>query len=207
MWPLLCALCTVQAAPTGPSDDTPPPSEERPTDAPRFGQQLPGADHVDRVELSFGSSLLFVEQALLSGAVLDPEIVERVVPVPSVLMLGEWIWSPRWSTGVMLNVPIGTITQIDDQGQITERHSAAAVAAGPAFAPLNRQVLYDATLRWQSAAMFGRTVNHQEGNRSFPLVTSRVMVLTPAGTSMYAGVAYAFQEETLALIYGVGTRF
>lgn len=204
MWWLLTALCNAQV-PAPPDTPAPPPADE--DTLPRFGQQLPGADRPHRVELSFGSSLLFVEQAMLSGQVLDPEIVQRVVPVPSLLMLGEWIWTPRWSTGMMLNVPTGTITQIDESGEISERHSAAAVALGPGFAPINQRVLYDATLRWQSSAMLGRTINHQGGNRSFPLVTTRLMVLTPAGTSMYAGVAYAFQEETLALIYGVGTRF
>lgn len=159
-----------------------------------------------RLELSFGSGLLFVEQAFVTEG-LSAQSEERVVPVPSWLLLGEYMWTPRWSSAVMLNVPLSTVRRIDRDGQTYEQHSAAAVGLGVAFSPVNLPVLSNATFRPQVALLGGRTINDLEQNVFFPLLVNRFVLVSPSGTSLYGGVAYAFQEETLAVIYGIGHRF
>lgn len=159
-----------------------------------------------RLELSFGSSLLFVEQAFVQQG-LPNMTQERVVPVPSWLLLGEYMWTPRWSSAVMLNVPLSTVRRIDRNGEIYEQHSAAALGLGAAFSPVNLSVLSKATFRPQIALLGGRTINDLDKNVFFPLTVSRLVLVSPSGTSLYGGVAYAFQEETFAVIYGIGHRF
>lgn len=159
-----------------------------------------------RLEISFGSSLLFVQQAFLRDG-LPNQTEERVVPVPSWLLLGEYMFTPRWSAAGMINVPLSTVRRISPSGTIYEEHSSAAVGIGPAFAPVNVPVFSDATFRPQLALLAGRTVNDLDQNLTFPLVVGRVVLVSPSGTSLYGGVAYAFQEETLAVIYGLGHRF
>ena len=171
-----------------------------------FAQDVETEVPAPRLELSFGSGLLFVEQAFVSDG-LPNQTQERVVPVPSWLLLGEYMWSPRWSSAVMLNVPLSTVQRIDQDGEIFEEHSAAAVGVGAAFSPFNLQVLSHATFRPQLALLGGRTLNDLEKNVFFPMVVSRMVLVSPSGTSLYGGVAYAFREETLAVIYGIGHRF
>lgn len=159
-----------------------------------------------KLALSFGSSLLFVEQAFVAEG-LPNQTQERVVPVPSWLLLGEYMWTPRWSSAVMLNVPLSTVRRIDENGDIYEQHSAAAVGLGAAFSPVNLSVFSEATFRPQVALLGGRTINDLEKNVFFPLLVSRMVLVSASGTSLYGGVAYAFQEETFAVIYGIGHRF
>ena len=58
-----------------------------------FAQDVETEVPAPRLELSFGSGLLFVEQTFASGG-LQNQTQERVVPVPSWLLLGEYMWSP-----------------------------------------------------------------------------------------------------------------
>ena len=114
---------------------------------------------------------------------------------------------PRWSSTVMLNVPLSTVQRIEQNGEIFEGHSAAAVGVGAAFSPFILPVLSQATFRPQLALLGGRTLNDLEKNVFFPMVVSRMVLVSHSGTSLYGGVAYAFGEETLAVIYGIGHRF
>lgn len=171
-----------------------------------FAQEVETEERPPRLELSFGSGLLFVEQAFVSDG-LPNQTQQRVVPVPSWLLLGEYMWTPRWSTAVMLNVPLSTVRRLDPDGEIYEEHSAAAAGIGAAFSPVNLSVLTHATFRPQVAVLVSRTINDLEKNVFFPLVVTRMVLVSPSGTSLYGGVAYAFQEETLALVYGIGHRF
>ncbi len=164
------------------------------------------ASDAPRLEISFGSSLLFVEQAFVREG-LPNQTEQRVVPVPSWLLLGEYMFTPRWSAAGMINVPLSTVRRISPAGEIYEEHSSAAVGLGPAFAPVNLPVFSQATFRPQLALLAGRTVNDLDQNVTFPLVVGRAVLVSPSGTSLYGGVAYAFQEETLAVIYGLGHRF
>lgn len=171
-----------------------------------LAQEVEREEVAPRLELSFGSGLLFVEQAFVIDGQPN-QTQERVVPVPSWLLLGEYMWTPRWSTAAMLNVPLSTVRRIDRNGETYEEHSSAAAGLGVAFSPVNLSVFSHSTFRPQVALLAGRTINDLEKNVSFPLLVTRMVLVSPSGTSLYGGVAYAFQEETLAVIYGIGHRF
>ena len=158
-----------------------------------------------RVEISFGSSLLFVEQPL-SGR--EPCLEnQRVVPTPSVLLLGEALVTDRVTVGGMLNIPTSTRKRVKD-GELWEDHASLSVALGPTYRLVNVPVLEDrAVFGVQAGALVGRTIRATEGDQTFPLVVLRPSLSTPEGFSMYLGTAYAFRTETLALLYGVGQRF
>ena len=171
-----------------------------------FAQEPKFEEGESRLELSFGSGLLFVEQAFVRDG-FPNQTQQRVVPVPSWLLLGEYLWTPRWSSAVMLNVPLSTVRRIDENGDIYEAHSAAAAGLGFAFSPVSLTVLSKSTFRPQVALLGGRTLNDLDRNVFFPLLVTRMVLISPSGTGLYGGLAYAFQEETLALIYGIGHRF
>lgn len=196
MWIALLSLALAQGASKPPPDPV----------AAQESEEEKAALALRRLEVSFGSSLLFVEQAFIKQG-FPNQLEERVVPVTSRLLLVEWMWTDRWSSAGMLNVPTTTVRQIDQNGDLFERHSAAAAGLGVAFTPVNVDILTDATFRPQLALMGGRTLNDQDKNVFFPLTVARLMLVSPSGTSLYGGIAYAFQEETLALIYGLGHRF
>jgi len=159
-----------------------------------------------KLELSFGSSLLFVEQPLLSWE--DQSIFEeRVMPISSVLILGEYLLTPRWSMGAMINIPTTTKRRVVN-GSVQEEHAAASLGLGAAFTPVNRLILEDrASFRLQTALLGAYAINSTEQYRFFPVTIIRSSLSTPRGSSMYIGTAFAFKTDTLALIYGVSQLF
>jgi hypothetical protein len=164
-----------------------------------------GDEFAYRLEFSFGSSLLFVEQPLLN---LEKRTIEeeRVMPISSVLILGEYLFTPRWSLGTMLNVPTSTKRRVVD-GSVIEEHSAVSVGAGITYKPIVKSVFDDrASFRLQMGLLGAYGINSTD-YRFFPVAVLRPSLATPKGTSMYLGTAYSFQTETLALIYGVSQLF
>lgn len=154
-----------------------------------------------RLEFSFGSSLLIREQALLG------QDITRIVPVPSVLMLGEFLVAPRLSVAGFVNIPTATATEVLDDGTVVEHHAAAAVAAGVAWAPLLIPVSDRAWFKPQLAALGGRALRSTSGATWFPMAAAKLNVVTSDGFTMYGGASFAFSQNTAAIIYGVGHRF
>jgi len=154
-----------------------------------------------RLEFSFGSSLLIREQALAG------QDFTRIVPVPSVLMLGEFLVTPRVSIASFLNVPTGTATEFQEDGSVIEHHASAAVALGVGLAPGLLPISERAWFKPQLAAFGGRAIRSTSGTTWFPLAAVKLNVVTEDGFTMYGGASFAFSRNTAALIYGVGHRF
>ncbi len=163
-------------------------------------------DPEDLFEFSFGSSLLYVEQPLLDGysAVQD----SRVLPVPSVLILAEWLIRPRWTLAALLNLPTGPIRVLSEDGHsYSEEASSAVVAVGGAYIPFQVRLNKKSLFQPQLGLMLGRSLNHSEQDTFFPLAVTRLHLHSGTGFSMYFGAAFAGRRDTLAFIYGVGHRF
>ena len=154
----------------------------------------------DRLEFTFGQSMLIVDQALFGQA------EERILPVQSALFLGEYLWKPRLSVAGFVNVPTTPIRHLV-AGDIVEEHSAGAMALGLGWAPIHPQVSEKAWFKPQLAGFAGRTFRSTSGDQFFPMAALKLNLTTAEGFTMYAGSAYAFREDTLAVIYGVGHRF
>jgi hypothetical protein len=149
--------------------------------------------------------LLFVQQPLLSPSPCLAD--QRILPIPSVLLLGEYFVHPSFTLGSMLNVPTSTRRRLVD-GEVLEDHAAMTVAIGPTHRAIHHPILQDrATFGFQYGLLAGRTVNSTRGDQFFPLVFVRPSISTPENFSMYLGLAYAFRTDTLAMLYGVGQRF
>jgi len=154
----------------------------------------------NRLEFTFGSTMVIVDQALFG------QTQERILPVKGSLFLGEYLWKPKLSVAGFVNVPTTPIRKLVD-GDIVEQHSAGAVAAGFAFAPIEPQVSERATFKPQVALFGGRTFRSTRGDEWFPMAAVKLNMSTFEGFTMYVGGAYAFREDTLAVLYGVGHRF
>jgi hypothetical protein len=173
-----------------------------------LGSSIPAAradEAPTRIEVSFGSALLFAEQPLLSD---DPCLQEqRMLPVPSVLILFEYFIGPTITLGSMFNIPTSTRRRLVD-GEIIEDHAAMTIALGPTHRPIEHPIFEErAALGIQYGLLGGRTINSTRGDQFFPLVFVRPSISTPDGFSMYLGLAFAFHTDTLGLLYGVGQRF
>jgi hypothetical protein len=152
------------------------------------------------VEVSFGQAQLYISE--YSGGRSE----EPLVPVSSALFLGEFLVSERFSAVALVNLPTTSHRTLVD-GDVVEDYAAPAVALGVRASPLKQLVIRGAELELQVALLVGRTINSQEGDRFFPLLTTRVHFATPDGFTLYLGGATAFVKDTTALIYGVGHRF
>ncbi|GEM_PF-2176554 len=198
----LALVCTPSWAADAESDQTAANPERLDLELDRHMDEMPG--HL--IELSFGSSLLYVEQPLLDGYEAVSE--SRVLPVTSVLMLGEWLVRPRWIVAGFLNLPTGPIRVMDETGgSYTEESSTATVALGGAHVPFQVRVGESSVFQPQLGLMIGRSINHSVQDTFFPMAVARLHLHTGTGFSMYAGGAFAGRRDTLALIYGVGHRF
>ena len=158
-----------------------------------------------KVEISFGSSLLFVDQPLISQDLCLEEL--RTVPIPSVLLLGEFFLRDQFTLGVMLNIPTSPRRLLVD-GELIEEHAAVTTALGFTHRPVQQLIWEDrALLVFQYGLLGGRSIRSTRGDQYFPLVFVRPSIGTPGGFSMYLGTAFAFRTDTLALLYGVCQQF
>ena len=168
------------------------------TDQPTPPETAPVAG---RLEFSFGSSLLIREQALLG------QDITRIVPVPSVLMLGEFLVRPQLSVASFVNIPTGTAKELQPDGSVVEHHAAAAVALGAGWAPFVLPVSERAWFKPQVAAFGGAAIRSTKGTVVFPMVAAKLNIVTVDGFTMYGGASFAFSQNTLAILYGAGHRF
>ena len=59
----------------------------------------------------------------------------------------------------------------------------------------------------QVAVFGGHAIRSTSGTTWFPLVATKLNVVTEDGFTMYGGASFAFSRNTAAIIYGVGHRF
>jgi hypothetical protein len=155
------------------------------------------------VEITFGSSQLFAHQSILGKG---GEVKEHVIPVTSALMMAEWLMHPRLSLLSIFNLPLVTQKIIVD-GAISEQYVAPSVAAGLRFSVLRMDIFRASQLDLQVAGLGGITIGSQNGDVLFPLVAGRIHLSNRDGFALYFGSAYAFQKDTVAVLYGIGYRF
>ncbi len=156
------------------------------------------------VELSFGRSQLFAE---LTGSKLNDVGPGGLVPTSSVLFLGEWLMAPKWGLLAAFNLPLTTQRTVQADGTVFEERVAPSYVAGIRYSLLSFDLRPRAILDIQGTLLVGRTFNSDEGDFFFPLSGLRLHLARPNGPGMYAGVTWAFQKETLALLYGISRRF
>jgi hypothetical protein len=163
-----------------------------------------GDEYNYQLEFSFGSSLLFTEQPLWNQTQQRNEY--QVMPVSSVLILGEYIFHTRWSWGNMLNIPTSTKRFLVD-GSIVEEYSSPSIGTGITYKPIVKKIFDDrASFRLQVGALIGYAINNPN-HTFFPLAVVRPSLSTPKGFSMYVGTAFSAHVQSIALVYGVSQLF
>lgn len=163
-----------------------------------------GDEYNYHLEFSFGSSLLFTEQPLWNQTQQRNE--NQVMPVSSVLILGEYIFDTRWSWGNMINIPTSTKRFLVD-GAIVEEYSSPSIGTGLTYKPIVKKIFDDrASFRLQIGALVGYAINNPDYT-FFPIGFLRPSLSTPKGFSMYIGTAFSAQVQSIALVYGVSQLF
>ncbi len=161
------------------------------------------ASPAERVEASFGQSLVFVDQGVLSQA--GPQ--KRTVPASSALFLLEYRLWPSFGPMAMGNVPLSTVRKLNQDDVFIDEYIAIALALGVRWSPVAIALTEKATFEPQLGLLIGRTFGSTLEDRFFPLLATRMHVALTDGLCLYMGGAYSFHADTLTLLYGVGHRF
>lgn len=157
-----------------------------------------------RLEISFGNSQLFLDQPLFSSDG-DPS-QSATIPISSVVMIAEALLTERLSLTLFFSLPLGTKKTLE-AGEITEEPVASALALGVGYVPAQFRLFRHSVVQLQLGAFAGRTFTSHLGDRFFPMLAARIRFVSRQGFALYIGQAFAFGEDTLALIYGIGNRF
>lgn len=155
------------------------------------------------LEVTFGSSQLFDPQTVVGSG---GRVVERTIPVTSALLMVEWLARDRLSVLSLFNLPLTTQKRFVD-GEVSEDHVAASIAAGVRVSAIRLRVFAESHLELQLAALAGTTIGSTGEDRVFPLLAARIHFANRAGFALYLGGAFAFRKDTLAVLYGIGHRF
>jgi hypothetical protein len=155
------------------------------------------------IEITFGSSQLFAHQSIAAKA---GTVEESVIPVTSALVMVEWLLRPRLSVLSMFNLPLVT-QKIFVNGEIREEYVAPSIALGARISAVQMEIFAATRLEVQLAALAGVTIGSQSGDVLFPLAAGRLHLSNRDGFALYFGAAYAFQKDTVAVLYGIGYRF
>lgn len=180
----------------------PAPGGERGAEPAKSAEQG-GPDDERVLEVSFGNSQLFLDQPILRD---NTYTHEAVVPVSSLIGLFEYLATPRLSAVLLVSIPLDTKKVLKD-GQVHEETVAGAVGVGVGWCAARFDIFKSSRMELQLGLLGGTTVGSAGGDRLFPLVASRLRFVSREGFAVYLGGAFAFSEETLALIYGVGYQF
>ncbi|MGL1902038.1 MAG: hypothetical protein OCC49_07885 [Fibrobacterales bacterium] len=154
------------------------------------------------IEISFGSSLLYLEQDFLTDGVVDSERL----PVASVVFLAEWLFSKKWSVPFAINIPTEPSRLFKDS-VMTEAHVASTIGTGVTWVPLQCKPFARAQLNLQIGAMIFMDINPKDERTFYPLPLSRIHIETPSGFTLYFGGSYIPTHPIFAITYGVGQRF
>lgn len=158
------------------------------------------------IEVSFGFALMNIDSAFKTEKINDQEV--RKYPVPSSCFLLEWLGFDRVTFGGMVNIPVNTSKE-KSGNSVEEKNVATALGAGFTLIPLRFEPFSFSSFELQTGILGCTTVNStsSRGNFIFPMTFFRFRVIARGGFSLYLGLSYAFQKDTLALLYGVGHRF
>jgi len=156
------------------------------------------------LEISFGSSVLILEQPLVGPGYEQGS--ERLMAVDSAMLLCEWLVTRKFTISGVANIPLVPLRKFKGD-EVVEEHVSAVVALGPRWSPIEAHVFDSAWVAPQLALLLGRTLGSTEGDLFFPLSALRLHISTADGFTMHLGIAYAFRKDTLALTYGVGHQF
>jgi hypothetical protein len=158
------------------------------------------------VELSFGNSILFLEQGYQSDATSTKK---QTLPVASYLFHLQYRALEHMSFGVAWNLPSSTVKKVDSGGKTYEKFVAPSYGVGVTF-PIHTFVLTDSTnLEPELGILVFRTYKSEssKGDFFFPLGVWKMNLTRSSGLTMYIGVSQAPAKNTTALIYGIGQRF
>jgi hypothetical protein len=184
------------------SSVTPPAQAQPSTACAPASCRPPAPGHEHRLEVTFGSAQLFNHQSTLTAG----RIEEQIVPVTSALFMIEWLLHDRLSVLTLFNLPLTTQKTVVD-GMIQEEFVAPSVALGLRVSALRFDVFAGSRLELQLAALGGVTVGSSSGDQVFPLAAGRLHFASSGGFALYLGGAFAFQRDTVAILYGIGHRF
>jgi hypothetical protein len=160
-------------------------------------------EHVEHVvEVSFGSSLLYLEQDIIDDGIVGSERI----PVTSVLFLVEWLLTESWSIPVAFNIPTEPFRKFKDGALIVE-HVASTVGVGLSWTPFIFNPFQSAQLNLQTNAMLFADINPDDSRALYVSPSSRIHIETPSGFTLYFGGSYIPNRTIFALMYGVGHRF
>ncbi|MGL1935830.1 MAG: hypothetical protein OCD01_12450 [Fibrobacterales bacterium] len=154
------------------------------------------------IEISFGSSLLYLEQDILTDGVVDSERL----PVASVVFLAEWLFAKNWSLPLAINIPTEPSRLFKDS-VMTEAHVASTVGAGVTWVPFQFKPFARAQLNLQIGALIFMDINPRDERAFYLLPLSRIHIETPSGFTLYFGGTYIPTHPIFAITYGVGQRF
>ncbi|MES1204571.1 MAG: hypothetical protein ABUS79_01415 [Pseudomonadota bacterium] len=199
MWGV-CGTCGLFSTSPALAQTVPPPAGVSATPC-GCAELPPTRAHV--IEVTFGSAQLFSEQGILTTG---GQTTERVIPVSSALMMIEWLFRERLSVLSFFNLPLGTQKTVVN-GQAVEEFVAPSVPLGLRASLIRLEVFAASRLEFQVAAMGGVTIGSTSGDVLFPMIASRIHFASQNGFALYLGTAFAFQKDTLALLYGIGHRF
>lgn len=161
------------------------------------------SDHT--IEISFGNSLLFLDQGYKS----DAGVSKRTLPVASYLFIFEWRMIKHLELSLAWNLPSETVKRVDSAGNVYEKYVAPAYGAGIVYIPVIFRVFGMAYLEPQISAQLFRTYKStsSKGDFFFPMGMVRLHLSTESGFGVYVGVTQAPEKETTAFIFGIGQRF
>lgn len=201
---LACLLSTAAAARAETAAAGPAEAAGCPCAGSCCGPEAKEAEAIERLEISFGSSQLFIKQSIYGSA---SRLEQRVVPVTAALFLFEYLFLESFSAALVFNLPLETQRTLEPDGTIREEYAAPVLLTGVTWAPASFEFFKASRLEPQFAAQVGTTLGSELGDTVFPMVTSRMHFVSKQGFTLYLGASWAFQKETLALIYGLGYRF
>jgi hypothetical protein len=161
----------------------------------------PAREHV--IEVTFGSSQLFIHQSILNKS---GNVAREIIPVTSALIMLEWLFWRRFSLLSLFNLPLVTEKTVVD-GQTREKFVAPSLATGLRFSAIRLDVFAHSKLEFQVAAMVGFTLGGTDAAPVFPMAAGRIHFSNQAGFALYLGTAFAFQKDTVGVFYGIGHRF
>lgn len=154
------------------------------------------------IEISFGSSLLFLEQNFMEDGVVET----ATFPVSSVVFLAEWILWESVTLPLAFNIPVEPFRKFVDSTMV-EEHVSATVGIGINWTVVTFQTFAQAELDLQLSAMLFMDINPVGDRALYPIPIPRLHIETPNGFTLYFGGSFVPGTSIMALMYGVGHRF
>ncbi len=156
------------------------------------------------IEISFGSSLLYLNQPILTEPFSTATY--RRVPLRSMLMLGEWLARETVTVMLLVGIPLDT-NKTKKEGVVVDEYLGGTIALGATWTPFIWRPWKRADAKTQLGMLLARRFASTAGDSFFPLGIVRVHVASPKGVSMYLGITYDAVASDMTVLYGIGQRF